>query len=495
MVGRTGSGKTALLSKLRESDPDHTIWLDPVSLSMHYLSGSTILKNLTALGVRLDFFYKLLWNHILVVELLKLRYPMIDIEGKSRAIEYVRNLLFRDAKKQAALRYLDEWGGSFWEKTEVRIKQTTEKFEEKLNASFASKIPGLDTAFGGNQTLSGEQKADVRSLSHEVVNSIQMTELDGLMRIIKEDLFASDQQSHYIVVDRLDEDWVEDEVKYRLIKSLLDCVLDFGKVPGVKIVVALRKDLVERVFRVASSSGTQGEKFGAFYLEVQWSREDLMSIADKRVAMLVKRRYHSRPVGWRDIMVKNVGVETVEDYLTSRTLFRPRDMVVFLNMCIKGAQGEQIITATVIRNVEGDYSRNRLESIKDEWRADYPDLEAFLPMISGKKFTFRASSISDEEVEELCLDVAADSRCPDGPLKRLAVRLMDDTLKPLVVRRELLSVFHKLGLLGLKKASDAISWSFRGGPPFLPNDIKDDTSVSICPTFHRALGVKGKLTD
>jgi hypothetical protein len=75
LVGRTGIGKTALLLRLTEVE-EHVVWLEPGYLALQYLSNSTILKELNEIGVNLDPFYKLLWTHILIVELIRLRtYP------------------------------------------------------------------------------------------------------------------------------------------------------------------------------------------------------------------------------------------------------------------------------------------------------------------------------------------------------------------------------------------------------------------------------------
>src|SRR5207253_755042 len=50
VVGRTGSGKTALLLEL-QSKEEHSVPINPEGLSLQYLSNSTILPQLEALGV------------------------------------------------------------------------------------------------------------------------------------------------------------------------------------------------------------------------------------------------------------------------------------------------------------------------------------------------------------------------------------------------------------------------------------------------------------
>ena len=69
-IGRTGSGKTALLSRLSETE-ERVIEILPESLSLSYISNSTVLNFFDRLGVKLDIFFKLLWRHVFAVELIK----------------------------------------------------------------------------------------------------------------------------------------------------------------------------------------------------------------------------------------------------------------------------------------------------------------------------------------------------------------------------------------------------------------------------------------
>jgi hypothetical protein len=64
VVGRTGSGKSALLIRFQDI-ADVVIPVKPESLSLQYISNSTILNYLMDLGVNLDIFFRLLWRHVL----------------------------------------------------------------------------------------------------------------------------------------------------------------------------------------------------------------------------------------------------------------------------------------------------------------------------------------------------------------------------------------------------------------------------------------------
>ncbi len=70
IVGRTGSGKSAILRYVEEHR-GNVIRLDPESLALNFISNSNIIQVFEKLNIKLDVFYQLLWRHILSVELIK----------------------------------------------------------------------------------------------------------------------------------------------------------------------------------------------------------------------------------------------------------------------------------------------------------------------------------------------------------------------------------------------------------------------------------------
>ena len=70
IIGRTGSGKSALI-KYIENTQDKLTRIEPEAMSLRYLVNSTILSYFRSLGINLNFFYKVLWKHVFMVELLK----------------------------------------------------------------------------------------------------------------------------------------------------------------------------------------------------------------------------------------------------------------------------------------------------------------------------------------------------------------------------------------------------------------------------------------
>ncbi len=68
IVGRTGSGKTALLRSLERDQGNRAVFLNPEHLAIKYITENPSLRQMRDQGAVLAPFFKLLWRHIFVVE-------------------------------------------------------------------------------------------------------------------------------------------------------------------------------------------------------------------------------------------------------------------------------------------------------------------------------------------------------------------------------------------------------------------------------------------
>ena len=122
LVGRTGAGKSALISQI-SSRSEHAISISPDSLSLAYVSNSNIINFFSEAGVKLNLFYRLLWKHVFVVEILKERFGIDTEQRKQNFISSIWTKITRNQKYELALNYLNEWGDSFWLETDHRVKE------------------------------------------------------------------------------------------------------------------------------------------------------------------------------------------------------------------------------------------------------------------------------------------------------------------------------------------------------------------------------------
>lgn len=494
ILGRTGIGKSALIEQLVKNS-DRVIRIEPEELALRHISNSTILNFFEDLGVNLDIFYSLLWQHTLAVELIKNNYNIDSAQAKTNFIDSITALLSGKQKKQQALNYIEEWGDKFWVDTETRIKEFTGKLEASLKASIDSNVPGVEFSGEAGAALSKEQKSEVIHYGKKVVSSVQIEKLSKIVSLLAEDIFTDPQKKTYILIDRLDENWVEDGLRYKLIRALIETIKKFRNIAPVKIVITLRTDLLDRVLDKTRDAGFQREKYNSLFLQLGWTKEQLMRVLDSRVNHLLKYKYTSGSVSFSDVFPDKIDKVTSADYILDRTLLRPRDAIMFVNACLAESQGKTEITASIIKLAEKSYSVDRIESLKYEWFVEHPLLDKYIDVLHRRKSNFKAGAISDDQLELLILDLA---ECPESNAD-IAVKSAHAYMKVgypssnaymAQLRQNTLFILYKVGVVGIKvNGSSSVKWSYDRSQDLTAKNIENTSIVYIHKILWRALAI------
>jgi hypothetical protein len=491
LIARTGAGKSALLTRLREVEP-HVVQVLPESLSIVYVSNSNIIRFFSDMGVNLDIFYKLLWRHVLVVEILKERYQITNEERKLAWLEQLWRLVVKNKKNEKALGYLRQWGEDFWKETEYRVRDITTKLERDLQAAVEAQIPEVASFnLSAAKKLSEEKRIEVIQRAQEVVNRVQIRELSDVIDFLGELLSEDSGQQYFVTIDKLNEDWVEEKIRFRLIRALIETSLDFARIKNLKVIIAIRTDLLDRVYRLARSSDFQEEKHRSVSLDIGWTKQTLLQVVDSRVDLLVRSKYTKQRVVFADLLpTRKINKQDPIEYMLDRTLLRPRDIIEFFNACIRFSDGKATIPLTAIQEAEGVYSRERLRALADEWYGVYPHLLHFTPVLRGRRSFFPIADISTEALTETALALAVEGVGSNGVDSKFVNEVVDGSITPDDFRAEIVLMLYKVGVSGLKlNKLSAVSWSQSGGVSISRPEIADNTKIHIHKIFWRVLGV------
>lgn len=493
VVGRTGAGKTALLKILSESEERATS-LDPHNLALSYISNSTVIRFFESLAIKMDPFYKLLWKHVFLVEILKSHFKLDSEEDRIKILDSIYYTILRKKSHKDAFQYLNTWGSTFWETTEERIKEITRKVETDLKASIdANILDFMKLGAEGTRQLSEEQRREITQHGQEVIHKTQLSKLSQLFNALDEEILTDPKKRYYIVVDRLDEEWVDDSIRYRLIRALIETMRELNsKIRYAKVIIALRSDLLDLVLKATTDSGFQDEKYRGLCIPISWNPCTLETLLDNRVKELVQHRYTGKPVISRDLLPKTIGAnkENTITYMLDRTLIRPRDLIIFFNLCISNAEGEPCIKAQQLLQAEMQYSQERLRSITDEWSAHYPYLHSILNLLKKKRASFKLSNISDEDLANLCVETLDSVPLRPGEDIEHIQAYFEGKIKSPALRAFLAQILYKIGIVGLKTDSfTKLTWSNNTLNIISPNDINDNTTIHIHKILWRALGI------
>ena len=486
LLGRTGSGKSAIIRFMAESE-ERTIIVNPESLSLTYLSNTSIIKDLIEIGVNFDLFFKLLWRHVISIEIIRYHLSLQKVDDKQKWFQMFKASSKTD-KSQKALEYLEKWGSKFWEDTDYRVKEITEKFVSDLSA----KIGHDNLGFGGHIGKDDEVKTEIFKKAQNYINNIQLTELNNVLVAINE-LLDDDQKKYFIFIDKLDEDWVDDEFRYKLIKSLIETTRDFRKVNNVKIILALREDLLNRVFEKTRTSGFQKEKYESLCFHVSWDKEQLIEMINNRMKKIyipIKQKGGAL----KSYLPKSINNEDPVDYLLERTLMRPRDLISYINIMIKRADKKSLFSAQIIRDSEGEYSLSRLNALSDEWFTDSPNFIKSIEMLRKKNYCFDPAEISANECADFCLNLIVDevpNNFKIGRIYKIANQCVEESISTEEFRNQYLIILYEIGLIGLRLHKSEKTMFFIDEHRDIKSiEIEEHTRVQVHKAFWRALNIR-----
>lgn len=93
-----------------------------------------------------------------------------------------------------------------------------------------------------DRQLSVERKSELAARARQIIDGGQLAELGSVIDILAEDAADDDMNNFYILIDKLDDRWVDTSIRYRLIRSLIETLKSFQKISNLKVIVAIRSE-------------------------------------------------------------------------------------------------------------------------------------------------------------------------------------------------------------------------------------------------------------
>lgn len=499
IVGRTGMGKSALIRRIMETK-ENVSRIKPEEMSLRYLSNSDILDYFRRLGISLDLFYKVLWKHVFIVEILKLYYGEDKIRTGNKIQSLIESVDFKiNKKKKEAIEYLRKWHDQFWESTEYRIKELEEKLRDSLKNTLGADATLFDEflkAKLGRETeevIERSKKTEIIYKAQSVVNNIQLSEISTILDVIQKDLLPKSPRQFFIVIDDLDKHWVDKKIVHDLIVALLLTLKEINNCPNIKVVISLRLNLLQLALQKANMTGFQREKFNNMFLHLFWNEDELKLLLQKRIETLYNSSNENVPL-LEDLLPKDPGRGGKTDgftYMLSRSFLRPRDLISFFNKALKYSSGNTKISRDAINLAENDYSQERLNAIEDEWNENFEVLKPYFNILKNKASKFKEDEISWRDMEKFC--VAVHNRTRNKELRSLT----NWGWKPARIsntKRHVLNVLYKVGCIGIKASSESrVMYSFHYNNTVDSFGLDPNYAYYVNPAFYKALVIKNAV--
>jgi hypothetical protein len=496
VLGRTGSGKSALLRRLEETQ-QNLVRIKPEEMSLRFLSNSDIIEYFRRLDIKLDLFYKVLWKHVFIVEILKLHYGKEKVVRENKIQSFFEGIEFRfNKKKKNAIEYLRKWHDKFWESTEYRVRELENRLRDEYKSSAGIDSQLFDNfvkakiSSEANNIIEQSKKVEVLNKAQKVISEIQLDEISSILDFIKVDLLQKTDKIYYIVIDDLDKEWVDSKIVYDLIVALIHTIKEINAFPNIKIIISLRLNLYQLCLEKSSLKGTQREKLANMLMHISWSEKDLTDLLQRRLEALAISMGEA-PLRLEDILPtgdkrgnKIAGVE----YIIKRTLFRPRDVISYFNKAIKYSDGQSKISRTALRMAESEYSVERLLAVEDEWKENFSLIKDYLKILTNKLFRFSLSDITANDIRDFCYSVYPKSS--DTQLKQLVFKGWEPG-RIEKVREHLINRLYQVGIVGVKpSATEKIYYSYQIDNAFDQFKLDEHYAFFVNPAFHSALHIR-----
>jgi len=494
ILGRTGSGKSALIKKLVISE-DKINRIAPESMALQYLSNSTILDYFRSIGIKLNFFYKVLWKHVFIVEILKLYLGETDQK---------RNNLFQnlwskistggkgDQSRKAALEYFNTWSDEFWQKTEYRVKTLEHDLETRFLAETGISNDFLKSNVSGGATKSEKNITEIKHKAEQIISDVQAMDLINLIDILETEVFNTNQKKYFIVIDDLDKEWVSPQIVYDLLGAMIEVVKEFQeKFKGVKIILALRENLHQIIFSGKVHRGGQREKFSPLFLNLTWEHYGLKELINSRLQLLTGEQLNINSVFDKTGKNNISGI----DYILERTYLRPRDVISFFNKIIEFSNNKTHFTASIIKQAEPTYSIERIQALEDEWAENYGDISKVYKFLFGKYNGFNVHNIKEDWFADIALDENIVSSLKGELLKAVELWRASE-FKPgdfRVFLKELLFILFRVGIIGIKRKPELkVEFFFDCEVAISSSDFENEVKIYVHKSLFSALKINSK---
>lgn len=484
IIGRTGTGKSALIRRLKEYESCVTT-LNPEQMSLAYLTNSTILTYLRGLGVSLGFFYKVLWKHVFIVEILKL-YLGEDATKKQSVFQRLWNVVSTGGKsdeaKKLALEYFNQWSDEFWLTTEYRIKTLERELQQKVESELGVDFNPVKASVNSAENLTEKLGYDVRTKAESIINQVQGQNLLTLIDLLSKNVFNNTQRKYYLVIDDLDKEWVSPQIVYDLIGAMIEVVKEFQqKFKGVKIIIALRENLQMKVFSGTAHRGGQREKFAPLFLNLQWKNNDLQKLIDLRL-----QHISNKELSLNEAFGKQHGGKSGFEYVIERTYLRPRDIISYFNKIIEASYQKNYFNMPILKQAEASYSIERLQALEDEWSENFGEIIKILNFLRGMHNGFNLYNIKEDSFAELLVEPdfinSFKGDLYDACLKWKQAK--SDIMNFRIFLSELLNILYRIGIIGIKRRPDSpIEYYYSELHPTTKSDFDNNVRIYI----HRAL--------
>jgi hypothetical protein len=430
IIGRKGSGKSAICVGLREAPPQG---LTVSVVTPDEISADEI-RRFELQGITPEQSKALMWRYLFATEVAKciIRHVATAHDKQSQAVKQLR-------------RFLADNG----EHCEIGFNQKFWRIIERLKSSISL------NAFGGSVRVELAPSEGIR-----VNNTLDVLEAN-IVDAQKAIGCTCPYGTHLMLVDQIERVWSNDARSDAMVTGLLLASKDIAtKFTGLRCVVLLRTDIYDMLLF------QDRDKFRGDEFRIDWNESDLLDLVliRARVSMGVSLEADEL---WGTVFPASIEGTPIQKYLVGRTLMRPREMIQLCNACRDTAEknGNGTIEESDVIEAVTQYSNWKFQDLLSEYRINYPFLVDLFILFQNSSYLLPRKELGRR------LDALADSLATRYPETKSVFNLGD-----------VIDILWGIGFLGVvRHGVNEYSYS-------APVSIREDEYMLVIqPGFREAL--------
>ncbi|TRX75345.1 P-loop ATPase, Sll1717 family [Pseudomonas mangiferae] len=393
VIGRKGSGKSALLKKLDQifRDQDETT---VIKVAPKYNSIRTILNNKDiSSNFGTEIFFQHTWLRQIYLDL------MCNIGHGAKGV-------YASGSYEVAREIAKQQGRT--------SKDIVENIADVL-AKVKAKVGDLGE-FGLELEKELRNIADVEALEHHI------------------NALISNKEKAVVLIDDLDLGWDNSETANDMLLGLLSAANYIGGMNNnIHPVIFLRED----VYSILMERTQHSDKYRNVE-RLRWSKGDLVAILESRINFNRTRDgLDAVPNPFLTVFPQTVGVSHTDNWMIERTLSRPRELIQLSRYYSEGVDGD-LPSDAVLKASESEYSNWKLDDLCAEYSNQYPGLGS---VFSYWKTRYRRHKyhLKKAELEEILLGIMGEVTLNQDWFSKLVDQVNVDGL---------MAILYEIGFLG-----------------------------------------------
>lgn len=342
IVGRRGTGKSALTYKLNEywKKQQNTLVITIKPEEDQIIGLRDIISFFGEKFTHIKAGAKIIWRYALFMEL---------ITWFASHYKY---------KKYIDTTYINSHL-KFWSKTQGSLTLKTRK---KISKAI-------------------DNKATPQTIVADLAENLELSLLKGVV----EKAINDSQVNIYILVDSVDEGYSPDNLGIALIDGFLQTVIDINSYfdSTLNSLIFIR-DNIYRAISLSDQDFTRNIE--AYILRLHWDEYNLFNLVCNRIRVAFNDSTENNLRLWNKYTARELKGRDGFKIALRLTLYRPRDILVLLNNAFlhaaKGQERKEIILED-IEHSSKTISENRLNDLHKEYDSIFPSLDLFTKSFSG----------------------------------------------------------------------------------------------------------------